>query len=119
MTRTAVSVRLIAGVPVALVDHTRAERPGLDQVERDVFGDALSCMAAFPGGAGAACPANIGPMKCPLRGLGGASGRTALSRRHGRGRLDRCQIPYAPEQRDVSVYRACASEAAPAKLTAE
>jgi hypothetical protein len=31
MTRT-VSVRLIAGAPVALVDHTRAERPGLDQV---------------------------------------------------------------------------------------
>src|ERR1035437_185991 len=32
MTRTAVSVRLIAGAPVALVDHARAERPGLDQV---------------------------------------------------------------------------------------
>jgi hypothetical protein len=31
MTRTAVSV-LIAGAPVALVDHARAERPGLDQV---------------------------------------------------------------------------------------
>ena len=31
MTRTAVSVRLIAGAPVALVDHARAERPGLDQ----------------------------------------------------------------------------------------
>src|SRR5215217_1896978 len=39
MTRTAVSVRLIAGAPVALVDHARAERPGLDQVQRDVFGD--------------------------------------------------------------------------------
>src|SRR5205085_10724503 len=39
MTRTAVSVRLIAGAPVALVDHARAERPGLDQVEWDVFGD--------------------------------------------------------------------------------
>src|ERR671910_1182303 len=39
MTRTAVSVRLIADAPVALVDHPRAERPGLDQVERDVFGD--------------------------------------------------------------------------------
>src|ERR671922_1826642 len=39
MTRAAVSVRLIAGAPVALVDHARAERPGLDQVERDVFGD--------------------------------------------------------------------------------
>src|SRR5687767_706009 len=39
MTRTAVSVRLIAGAPVALVDHARAERPGLDEVERDVFGD--------------------------------------------------------------------------------
>src|SRR5437868_5616635 len=25
--------------PVALVDHARAERPGLDQVQRDVFGD--------------------------------------------------------------------------------
>ena len=32
MTRTAVSVRLIAGAPVALVDHARAERSGLDQV---------------------------------------------------------------------------------------
>src|ERR1035437_3187275 len=32
MARTAVSVRLIAGAPVALVDHARAERPGLDQV---------------------------------------------------------------------------------------
>ena len=39
MTRTAVSVRLIAGAPVALVDHARAERPGLDQVQRDVFSD--------------------------------------------------------------------------------
>src|SRR5215217_553117 len=39
MTRTAVSVRPIAGVPVALVDHARAERPGLDQLQRDVFGD--------------------------------------------------------------------------------
>src|SRR5215212_4798397 len=39
MTRTAVSVRLTAGAPVALVDHARAERPGLDQVQRDVFGD--------------------------------------------------------------------------------
>jgi hypothetical protein len=39
MTRPAVSVRLIAGAPVALVDHARAERPGLDQVQRDVFGD--------------------------------------------------------------------------------
>src|ERR687898_2022377 len=39
MTRTAVSVRLIAGAPVALVDHARAERPGLDQVQRDVVGD--------------------------------------------------------------------------------
>src|SRR4051794_30261338 len=34
-----VSVRVIAGAPVALVDHARAERPGLDQVQRDVFGD--------------------------------------------------------------------------------
>src|SRR5215204_5970072 len=39
MTRTAVSVRLIAGAPVALVDHARAERPGLDQVQRDVFSE--------------------------------------------------------------------------------
>src|SRR5919206_2217786 len=39
MTRTAVSVRLLAGAPVALVDHPRAERPGLDQVQRDVFAD--------------------------------------------------------------------------------
>ena len=39
MTRTAVSIRLIAGAPVALVDDARAERPGLDQVERDVVGD--------------------------------------------------------------------------------
>src|SRR5215213_11400298 len=37
MMRTAVSVRVIAGAPVALVDHARAERSGLDQVERDVF----------------------------------------------------------------------------------
>ena len=33
------SVRLIAGAPVAVVDHARAERPGLDQVQRDVVGD--------------------------------------------------------------------------------
>src|SRR5918997_7086583 len=39
MTRTAVSVRLIAGAAVALVDHARAERPGLDQVQRDVVAD--------------------------------------------------------------------------------
>src|SRR3954467_13456278 len=39
MTRTAGSVGLIAGAPVALVDHARAEGPGLDQVQRDVFGD--------------------------------------------------------------------------------
>src|SRR5438477_7303873 len=39
MTRAAVSVRLIAGAPVALVDHARAERPGLDQVQPNVFGD--------------------------------------------------------------------------------
>src|SRR5919112_2481327 len=39
MTWTAVSVRLIAGAPVALEDHARAERPGLDKVQRDVFGD--------------------------------------------------------------------------------
>jgi hypothetical protein len=32
MTQTAVSARLIVGAAVALVDHTRAERPGLDQV---------------------------------------------------------------------------------------
>jgi hypothetical protein len=35
MTRTAVSVRLIACAPVALVDHARAERSGLDQVQRE------------------------------------------------------------------------------------
>src|SRR5829696_294569 len=38
MTRTAVSVRLFANAPVAFVDHARAERLGLDQVQRDVFG---------------------------------------------------------------------------------
>jgi hypothetical protein len=32
MGRTAVSVRLAAGLPVALVDHARAERSGFDQV---------------------------------------------------------------------------------------
>jgi hypothetical protein len=32
MTRTAVSVQLIADTAVALIDHARAERPGLDQV---------------------------------------------------------------------------------------
>jgi len=32
MTQTAVSVRLIAGAPVALVDHAQAECSGLDQV---------------------------------------------------------------------------------------
>jgi hypothetical protein len=35
----AVSARLIAGASVALVDHARAERPGLDQVERNVLSD--------------------------------------------------------------------------------
>ena len=39
MTPTAVSVRLITGAPVALVDHARAECPGLDQVQRDILGD--------------------------------------------------------------------------------
>jgi len=39
MTRTAVSVRLVAGAPVALVDHARGERPGFDQIQRDAFGD--------------------------------------------------------------------------------
>jgi Tn3 transposase DDE domain-containing protein len=34
-----VSVRVVADAPVTLVDHARAERPGLDQVERDVLGD--------------------------------------------------------------------------------
>src|SRR5262245_61426147 len=39
MRSSAVSVRLIADALVALEDHPRAERPGLDQVERDGFGD--------------------------------------------------------------------------------
>ena len=39
MTRTAMSVRLITGAPVALVDHARAERPDLDQVQWDVLAD--------------------------------------------------------------------------------
>src|SRR3712207_6545450 len=34
-----VSVRVIADASVAFVDHARAERPGPDQVQRDVFGD--------------------------------------------------------------------------------
>jgi predicted kinase len=34
-----VSVRLVAGAPVALKEDPRAERLGLDQVERDLFGD--------------------------------------------------------------------------------
>src|SRR5215218_7305300 len=33
------SARRIAGAPVALEAHARAERPGLDQLQRDVFGD--------------------------------------------------------------------------------
>src|SRR5439155_15726413 len=37
--RPAVSLRLVADAPVALVDHARAERPGLDEVQRDVVGD--------------------------------------------------------------------------------
>src|SRR5204863_5862565 len=37
--RTAGAARLIAGAPVALVDYARAERPRLDEVQRDVFGD--------------------------------------------------------------------------------
>src|SRR5215210_8407752 len=36
---TVASVRLVAGAPIALEDHARAERPGLDQVQGDVFGD--------------------------------------------------------------------------------
>ena len=35
----AASIRLVPGAPVALVDHARAERLGLDQVQRDVVGD--------------------------------------------------------------------------------
>src|SRR5881392_4254995 len=34
-----VSVNITADAPVALVDHARAERPGLDQLQRDIFGD--------------------------------------------------------------------------------
>src|SRR3954447_3959470 len=37
--RPALSLRLIAGAPVALVGHARAEGPGLDQLQRDVVGD--------------------------------------------------------------------------------
>src|SRR4051812_50036293 len=37
--RPAASLGLSAGAAVALVDHPRAERPGLDQLERDVVGD--------------------------------------------------------------------------------
>jgi hypothetical protein len=33
------SVRLVAGAPLALVDHARGERPGLAQLQRDVLGD--------------------------------------------------------------------------------
>src|ERR671914_2238275 len=33
------SVRVIADASVALVDHARAERPGFDQIKRDVFCD--------------------------------------------------------------------------------
>jgi hypothetical protein len=33
------SVRVIADASVSLVDHPGAERPGLDQIQRDVFGD--------------------------------------------------------------------------------
>jgi hypothetical protein len=43
-----VSVRVIADAPVALVDHARAERSGLDQVERDVFGDRRQERRAAP-----------------------------------------------------------------------
>ena len=48
MTRTAVSVRRIAGAPVALVDHARADCPGLDQVQRDLFGDRRQERRAAP-----------------------------------------------------------------------
>src|SRR5438477_12135628 len=34
-----VSAHVTADAPVALVDHARAERPGLDQLQRDVLGD--------------------------------------------------------------------------------
>jgi len=34
-----VSIRVFAGAPVALVDHARAERSGLDQVQWDVLGN--------------------------------------------------------------------------------
>src|SRR4051812_35350640 len=33
------AVRVMADAPVTLVDHAGTERPGLDQVERDVVGD--------------------------------------------------------------------------------
>jgi hypothetical protein len=33
------SAGLSGGAPVALIDDARAERPGFDQVERDVLGD--------------------------------------------------------------------------------
>jgi len=37
--QAAVPARLLAGASVALVDHARAERCGLDQVQRAVLGD--------------------------------------------------------------------------------
>src|SRR5918994_7166898 len=43
-----VSVRVIADASEALVDHARAERPDLDQVERDVFGDRRQERRAAP-----------------------------------------------------------------------
>jgi len=46
--RPAASVRLIAGAPVALVDHARGERPGRDQVQRDAFGERRRLVFAGP-----------------------------------------------------------------------
>jgi hypothetical protein len=39
MTPTACQSDSSPGAPVTLIDHARAERPGFEQVQRDVFGD--------------------------------------------------------------------------------
>ena len=80
MARTAVSVRLSAGAPVALVDHARAERSGLDQVQHDVFGDRRQERRAATDDDGIAKHAQLvdEPELERLRGQAGAADRDVL-----------------------------------------
>ncbi len=66
--RRPTSVRLVTGAPVAFVDHPRAERPGLDQVQRDASLCASRCSPSRL--AAQASPVGLGTVS-PFVVLGG------------------------------------------------